>query len=156
MAVQICNKCGEDNKENAMICSSCSNPLAGSKVIGTPDKEKDDLLFRKNDMKFCSHCGEKTEEGSMRCKRCGTLTVKTPSSGGYYAPYPSSVSGSSGPSGCAMALLIGGTIIIPLVGLIVGGIYAFDDDTDKRDAGMILLGIGAFMIVLWIFLGLIT
>lgn len=57
--------------------------------------------------------------------------------------------------GCALPLLYIATFFIPLVGLIVGGIYSLNDDPEKSSAGKGLLIFGIVMIFIGILVGAI-
>ncbi|WP_028548908.1 hypothetical protein [Paenibacillus sp. UNC451MF] len=141
MAYIVCSNCNEENPETAAVCGNCSHPLLGSKVLGTRNSEK----TKTAQTKFCSHCSEKLEEGSYKCRFCGHMTVTSPAQTSYrYYSAPSS------DNGCAVILLFIVTFIIPIVGLIVGGIFALNDDPDKSSVGKGLLIFGLVMIVIQI------
>lgn len=44
MAVKICDNCGEDNKENSIVCKTCSKILNDANIKGTLDSEKKSKL----------------------------------------------------------------------------------------------------------------
>jgi len=151
MAVKTCLSCGEANSENAIQCIVCSSSLKDAPIEGTRDTDKNlDQLFGKKSAN-CWHCHEKVEEGALKCKYCGSTVLKpTRDNGRYYES-----SSASSQDGCAVLLLYVATFIIPLVGLIVGGIFAFSDDPGKQDLGKGLLIFGLVIIVLFVVLGLI-
>lgn len=138
MAVKTCPNCGESNKETALQCVVCSRSLQDAPLEGTPDEEKrfSGLLSPTRTPTHCSHCHERLEPDAIRCKYCGSVVAKPPRTTPRYLYGSGS---GSGPDGCAVALLFVATLIIPLVGLIVGGIFAFSDDDDKRAVGKGLL-----------------
>jgi hypothetical protein len=115
-----------------------------AELVGIPDHEKH-LAFSRE--RICSHCGETYKDESTKCRYCGTpYTAKVIPS--QHRSYSSSGSDSGG---CAMLLLFIATFFIPLVGLIVGGIFAFSDDPDKKSMGTALLVFGLIMVVVGIF-----
>jgi ribosomal protein L40E len=153
MAVKVCTACGEANKETAHICIVCSESLKAIVPVGTLDSEKQEYEFSPNKRSpICKHCNEKVEEGALKCRYCGTLISRVKPSKSVYATHYAS---NTSPDGCAVALLFIATFIVPLVGLIVGGIFAFNDDVEKQDLGKLLLGFGLAMIVVDIVLVLI-
>lgn len=145
MAVKVCPNCGEGNKESALLCVVCGHSLREVEPQGTrnSDKQYNGGTIRKPTK--CSHCQEPLEEGAMKCKYCGTMVSRAPSAHTYsrydeelLSPIPDSFS---------MTLIVISTIIIPIVGLIVGGVASFSDDSDKRDSGKMLLILGMGMIL---------
>lgn len=147
MAVKICPGCGEGNKETAHVCVVCSSSLRDVVPQGTlnSDKKYSGSLSKSS---VCSHCHESLEEGALKCKYCGTLVSRAPSSNTYQydedlTPIPDNV---------AMTLIVISTIVIPIVGLIVGGVVSFSDDRGKQDTGKMLLIVGLVMIVVQLFL----
>lgn len=150
MAVKVCNRCGEDNSESAAICISCSSSLKDVKLIGTLNSEKtEELELKSKSSRICSHCNEKLNAHETKCRYCGTpysSKIKTSTTSSYYE---NNQGGGDG-FGCATVLLFIATFFIPLVGLIVGGIFAFSDDPDKQSIGKGLLIFGLIMIVLGI------
>lgn len=137
MAVKSCMNCGEDNQETAVLCIHCHHSLAGSAAFGVPDSEK---RYGSRAKVICSQCSERLEEGAFKCRYCGSLTVQPSRSRKSY-DYPAASEGS------ALFLLFASTFLIPLVGLIVGGFYALDDDAGKSDIGKGLLLFGLVMVV---------
>jgi uncharacterized membrane protein YvbJ len=142
MAVKVCRSCGGDNKENAIICVSCNKTLQDATLIGTLDFDKSQNTLKSTSIKYCTKCSEKLEVGALKCKYCGTLTIK--------AKHPSSnyYSQQSYGSEKSYFLLYLVTFIMPIVGLIVGGIFTFDDDPEKSAAGKGILIFGIIMIVI--------
>lgn len=108
------------------------------------DKEYETLLAAKNRPVICRHCHEENEPDALTCKVCGSLIsrAKRPRT---YLPRRYE---QSGPDGCAIALLFIATFLIPFVGLIIGGIFLFSDDENKRDTGKVLMIFGIAMILL--------
>lgn len=154
MAVKICKHCGEANKETAYICIVCSSSLQDVDPVGTLDADKKYegvLLGSKNKVTTCSHCHETVEPDAQKCKYCGAWITRSKPAVTYHEPeYTQSRS-----DGCAVALIFVATFFIPLVGLIVGGIFAFSEDEDKKSLGKALLIFGLIMIALGILVGLV-
>lgn len=147
MAVKICPGCGEGNKETAHVCVVCSSSLREVVPQGTLNSDK---KYSESSSKssVCSHCHESLEEGVLKCKYCGTLVSRTASSNTYH--YDEELSPI--PDNTAMTLIVISTIIIPIVGLIVGGVVSFSDDRYKQDTGKMLLILGLVMIIVQLFL----
>lgn len=144
MAVKPCPKCGESNSSSAYICLVCGTSLKDVDAVGTPEGEKP--YFQRASRSVCNHCGEMNDADALKCKYCGSTLSRVSRPRSYY---PSSGSDSYG---CAVVLLFVATFFIPLVGLIVGGIFAFNDDPDKSSIGKALLIFGLFMIFIGFFL----
>lgn len=140
MAVKVCNSCGEDNKENAIICVSCNKSLQNAIIKGTLELDKDQNTLKSNSIKFCSKCNEKLEDGALKCRYCGTPTIKV-----KYSPSAQQLYAGRGKSYFLLYLV---TFIIPIVGLIVGGIFSFDNDPEKSAAGNGILIFGIILIVI--------
>ncbi|WP_248926840.1 zinc ribbon domain-containing protein [Paenibacillus hamazuiensis] len=151
MAVKICKGCGESNPENAHLCVVCSSSLKEAPTFGTPDADKQLTGVLTGSRHTCWYCSEKTDEGALKCKFCGS-TLMRPSrpAGSGYTYYGSS---GSSPGGCAVVLLFVATLLVPIVGLIVGGIFAFSDDPGKQDIGKALLVFGLIVLLLGIVVG---
>ncbi|WP_135553882.1 double zinc ribbon domain-containing protein [Paenibacillus cymbidii] len=154
MAVKTCPGCGEANKETALQCVVCSRSLSGVRLEGTPEEDKQfsGILSRGQAPSHCRECGEKLAADATRCKYCGSVVIRAPRRATAY--YSGERSG-GGPDGCALALLFVATVIIPLVGLIVGGIFAFSDDDDKRATGKGLLITALAVIFIYILIGIL-
>ncbi|QGQ96167.1 hypothetical protein EHS13_15425 [Paenibacillus psychroresistens] len=141
MAVKVCSSCGEDNKENAVICASCNKTLHDATIRGTLDSDKNQNSSTKSSIKFCSKCNERLEVGALKCKYCQTPTIKAKKAPTTYNSQQTYGSGKS------YFLLYLVTFLIPFIGLIVGGIISFDDDPEKSEAGKGILIFGIIMIV---------
>ncbi|OBR66507.1 hypothetical protein A7K91_03415 [Paenibacillus oryzae] len=150
MAVKVCNQCGEDNSESATVCVGCSSSIKDVKPVGTLNSEKTeevDLKSKSKSSRICSHCNERFNANETKCRYCGTpysSKIMTSTTSSYYE---NNQGGGDG-FGCATVLLFIATFFIPLVGLIVGGIFAFNDDPDKQSIGKGLLIFGLIMVVL--------
>jgi uncharacterized membrane protein YvbJ len=151
MAYKVCSNCIEENSETASVCFKCSHPLHTAELVGIPFKEKTQrsLIHRKKE--FCQNCSERLDEEALKCKYCGTMTVTAPNN--YNRDYSYTRSNIN----AAIVLLYTATLFIPLVGLIVGGFYALDNDPEKSDIGKGLVIFGLIMLIvsflLWQALG---
>lgn len=145
MAVKVCPGCGEGNKESAFVCVVCGSSLKDVVPQGTMNSDKDfvgSLSGRRKQATHCSHCEQPLEEGAMKCRYCGTLTTRSAPEPSHYYEEARSV-----PDSAAMTMLVISTILIPVVGLIVGGVASFDEDENKQDTGKLLLGLGLGVLV---------
>jgi ribosomal protein L40E len=149
LAVKICKKCGESNSEGSLICVVCGSSLKDAPIEGTPNSAKEFSGISKSDSSTCQNCNERLEPGSLKCKYCGTVVSKRVVGPHYYKDNTSN-------DGCATILLFLATFFVPIVGLIVGGIFAFSDDSNKQDLGKALLIFGLIMIVIAIIVGLVV
>lgn len=140
MASKICTNCGESNSENAFICVQCSSTLKDSLVLGIPDALK--TIEKKEEKRICSHCNEEVGIDDIKCRYCGTVFIQK-SKKDYYIPKVDSDSNFVS----ATILLYIATLFIPIVGLIVGGMFAFNDDYEKQIIGKGLLIFGLIMIL---------
>lgn len=145
MAVKVCPACGEGNKEAAYVCVVCGSSLKDVEPQGTwnSDKEFGGSLSGKRASSHCGHCQQPMEEGALKCKYCGTLSTRpTPASSHYFEE------GRAVPDSSSMTMLVIATLLLPFVGMIVGGVAAFSDDENKQDTGKLLLGLGLGILVI--------
>lgn len=141
MASKICGKCGESNSTGAVYCVACSASLKDADVIGESSQEKNYNLFRsKKRPARCLHCSQPLQQGQLRCSYCGTVNTKDISRPRI------DYDRSSGVNGCAVALVFLITLLIPLVGLIVGAIFAFSENEDKKMVGIGMMVFGLLVI----------
>lgn len=110
--------------------------------------------------KICEKCGESNAAGALLCISCGSSlkdvpveNIKSSAEETSNIEMPQYHYNSTSNNGCAIVLLFIATFLIPIVGLVVGGIFAFSDDDDKQSIGTALLGFGLFMIVISIVIG---
>ena len=116
---------------------------------GTPNDSKEYTLLNVAQKKIaCWHCSELADRDAIKCKYCGSTLVKQTTDARRY--YPSEEEG----TGLGVILLYNVTLFIPLIGLIVGGIYVFNDDPYKRGRGTALLLFAIGVIVLFYVLGI--
>jgi hypothetical protein len=151
MAVKLCSYCGESNREEAFMCVVCGSSLKGAELQGTPDAEKEFTGIVAGKPTVCRGCGEKLEPEALKCEYCGDVAIRAPRKPTIYIYREGSASG----DGCAVALVFIATCIIPLVGLIVGGIFAFSDDRSKQNISKGLLVFRLIMIVVQIMAGIL-
>ena len=88
---------------------------------------------------YCAKCGKSIPNDSVFCPECGYSLGKV-------GPAASSLAVAE--HGVSEALNIGtivGSIILPLIGIIMGIIYLRDGNPDKKKAGKVwlLVGVGA-------------
>ena len=122
-------KCGIKLFPEAAFCSSC-----GASVEPMPSPDVRPAAPPVRPKIFCPQCGTELPGDAFFCSECGKA-VK---------PLMREVSDEKWGGG-TMALLIIGTILIPLVG-IVAGIYGLRKEAKRRQGGL-LLGLGIFMVL---------
>ncbi|MDB5083399.1 MAG: hypothetical protein JWN30_285 [Bacilli bacterium] len=150
MAFKVCKKCGEMNKENAVICY-CGTSLMDVEIQGTKESEKKYTAFTNaasEPIRFCPYCKEAAKEGVFTCKNCGNIITKPSKGPSYVQHYYDDVD-----DGTRILLYII-TFLFPIVGLIVGGVYSASDSTSKQSFGKNLLVFGISMIVIGFVIGL--
>ena len=94
---------------------------------------------------FCPKCGTSNPDEARFCGKC-SAPIQTP--GPLTHPPPPAPGSTAVSQGMKIGISIG-TIIVPLLGLIMGGIYMADANPEKKAAGKLWLLIGAGMIVLY-------
>ena len=95
---------------------------------------------------FCPSCGKENVDSAEFCGNCGTALKKSVAGGstpvvGLKAP-PEAVSGGMKWGITAVSVLI------PLVGIVMGVIYLRDENPEKKAVGKLWLGVGIGMAVL--------
>ena len=103
---------------------------------------------------FCPSCSHKNVDEAKFCAKCGAPLRMPP------APPPSTpshVSSPVSPSGAGPVVSNGmkwgitaGTIVFPLLGLVMGVIYMRDANLEKKAVGKLWLGVGIGVMVLYI------
>lgn len=102
---------------------------------------------------FCPKCGTSNPDEAKFCGKC-SAPIQQPGPGPQPQPPPPALPGSKGVSqGMKIGISIG-TIVIPLLGLIMGAIYMADANREKKSAGKLWLLIGAGMILLYCLIAL--
>lgn len=157
MALKNCIKCNTDNKPDAVICINCGSSLKDSTIIG---ESKTDT-----NISYCPNCKEKLKSNSRNCSNCGTFIAKTNTTAYYspnisqyvkrnrsnYSEYKKSYSyANSDESIKALLYII--TFLMPVIGLIIGGVYTSSENPEKQNIGKTLLKFGLIMLVICGFL----
>lgn len=124
MAVKICPKCKESNKENATSCINCGESLVNVDSIGVADDEK----VIKTVLDRCPHCDKRLNGSFKKCPYCGNDLTKT--NNRYYAVNH----GASGDVGIYIL-----SFFIPLAGIIIGAIWLASND--KQEEGGTAIGL---------------
>lgn len=129
MAVKICPKCGESNKENATSCIECGESLLSINSVGVSDKDKRVKIGYER----CPHCDKKLDGSPLKCPYCGT-DLSRKSTNRYYA-----VNRGSNKGGNVGIYIL--SVLIPLVGLIIGAIWLSSDDKKEEGGTAIALAV---------------
>lgn len=104
-------------------------------------------------MKVCPSCGFENTDEDRFCAQCGnTLVAPQPE------PVPSSLAepGAGAPAPVRSGqvdptlkvIILIGTLLVPLLGIIMGAIYLGDPSPEKKAVGKLWLGVGIGMAVL--------
>lgn len=147
MAIQICSNCGYSNEKSASVCIVCSHSLKDASLQGTPeeDKQYNGILAVKQVELTCSECNGNVEQGSTECKNCGSM-ISNQIASEKSDDRPTEEQASERNIGCTTLLIvIIATAIYPIVGILVGGVYAFNNDKEKRGVGIALLVLGLLL-----------
>lgn len=98
---------------------------------------------------FCPKCGHRNPDEAKFCGRCGESTVAP-----VAAPLGADPSGKAGESGAvSTGMKVGisiATVVIPLIGIVMGILYLRDANPQKKSAGRLWLWIGIGMIVFYL------
>jgi hypothetical protein len=93
---------------------------------------------------YCTKCGKNIPDDSVFCPECGYSLGKVGPAG-------------PGPAGPAQAVsgalnigIIAGSVILPLLGIVMGIIYLRDSNPDKQKAGKTWLWVGIGAAVFWV------
>jgi len=138
---KVCSKCGEINPGNSAHCNSCYTSLKDATI-------KEDVTSRENiiikRIKKCSNCGKENKLNAYNCVHCGNILAKGSSeiNTNTHTNYKSSQSNNSG---CFVYII---SLLIPLVGFIVGAIWLASDDYDKNTQGKTCIILGLVSVVL--------
>ena len=100
---------------------------------------------------YCPKCGAENVEEAKFCGSCGNALALRKE------PLQSSVGPASESKAVSSELKIGviiGTIIIPLIGLIMGGMYINDNSDEKKKVGRLWLFTGLGMVVIYCLIAL--
>ena len=97
---------------------------------------------------FCPKCGQQNPEEAKFCGKCGAAVSAAPvSQADRVAPEAAKDTGviSQGMKNG----MIAASIILPIVGIVVGIIYMLDANPEKKEAGKLWLIIGIVAAVIW-------
>lgn len=136
-------------------CPGCKNPMKipdptkavrEAEAYHEPSQhaQATNILVQTNQTVYCRNCGKPMAALAAFCVSCG-VPVNT----GADDNITDIISPSSGFSTAHMTLLIIGTILIPFIGIIGGILGLIFNKGKKKSQSGILLGIGAFMAILY-------
>jgi hypothetical protein len=100
---------------------------------------------------FCPSCSHKNFDEAKFCAKCGA-PMRVPAAS---SPPPASQVIST-PGGVPIVSngmkwgITAGTVVFPLLGLVMGVIYMRDPDREKKAVGKLWLGVGIGVVVLYI------
>jgi uncharacterized membrane protein YvbJ len=100
---------------------------------------------------ICPQCGEHNPDDARYCGNCGA-SMRT------IAPEPTSPEATNRPS-VSKELKLGitvATVVVPIVGIVMGIIYMVDSDPAKKSAGRLWLSVAGIMFLIYCFLSLLT
>lgn len=104
----------------------------------------------------CSKCGAENPDEARFCGKCGEGLAAEPQARPEPPEGPPLKQAAPGAdvglppvAGGVNLLVILGTIIVPMVGIILGVIYLNDADPRKKSAGKLWLALGVGMMVVW-------
>lgn len=98
---------------------------------------------------YCPTCGQQNPDEAKFCGKCGAaMSAAAPKSApGTETPAPVKDTGVISP-GMKNGMIIA-SILLPLVGIVVGIVFMLDDNPEKKDAGKRWLIIGIVALVVW-------
>jgi uncharacterized membrane protein YvbJ len=96
---------------------------------------------------FCPKCGQQNPDEAKFCGKCGAAVSVAPAVPGRPSPEPPKDTGVITPG--MKNGMIAASIILPIVGIVVGIIYMLDDNPQKKEAGKLWLIIGIVAGVIW-------
>jgi len=99
---------------------------------------------------FCPSCGHKNVDEAKFCAKCGaSVHVQTVPVSPVSPPIASPGVASTVPNGMKWGI-VAGSVIFPLVGIVMGIIYMRDANPDKKAVGKLWLGVGIGMVLLYL------
>src|SRR5437016_11027853 len=105
----------------------------------------------------CAKCGHANPDVAQFCGKCGT--VMSTVGGAAPRPYDEGPSSSSAAPAVSQEMKIGiilGTLLIPLLGIILGIIFMADSNPQKKAVGRLWLLVGIGVVVLYcVFAGML-
>jgi hypothetical protein len=97
---------------------------------------------------FCPKCGQQNPDEAKFCGKCGAAVSVAPASQSTHAvPETAKDTGVITPG--MKNGMIAASIILPIVGIVVGIIYMLDANPQKKEAGKLWLIIGIVAGVIW-------
>ena len=102
----------------------------------------------------CPNCGQENPAEAKFCGKCATR-LTAPVTPGPSGPIGPPASGADVPQGLKIGVIIG-SIIMPLLGIIMGLIYMNDPSPTKKAAGKIWLYVGIGVVAFWCVCGLVS
>lgn len=97
---------------------------------------------------FCPKCGQQNPDEAKFCGKCGAAVSAAPASQPNRAvPEAAKDTGVISPG--MKNGMIAASIILPIVGIVVGIIYLLDANPEKKEAGKLWLIIGIVAAVIW-------
>ena len=130
MAKKVCKKCGEDNWASASMCVVCGESLKSCEIVG----ENTEAIDGVSGKRICSQCGEEIKVNSTNCPYCGGFVSKVKKSN--KVPMSCYQNEKNDKSNVLIYIL---SFLIPLVGLIWGGIFLMKEDSYKKESGTICI-----------------
>ena len=137
-----CTACGNENPKDGKFCSGCGASLSVSTASSTGVESAEVPMTEDRrqlgpDEHFCSSCGEIIKKLAEICPKCGVRLKDA----------PDSKKDSGKPSPFWKVIWIIGSLLIPLVGLIVGIKYFFTKN--RRRYGCLLFCLGVISVIMW-------
>lgn len=95
---------------------------------------------------YCPSCGQSNPDEAKFCGKCGAPVAA--------APKPvHAVSGAAKETGVVSqqmkTWMMVASIVLPIVGIVVGIVYLLDDNPEKKEAGKLWLIVGIIAAVVW-------
>ena len=103
---------------------------------------------------YCPKCGQQNPAEAKFCGTCGT-TMSVAAAGPQPQPQPAAAgAGAAGASGGVVSSglktgMIVASIVLPIVGIIMGIVFLLDPNPEKKAAGKLWLIIGIIAGVVW-------
>lgn len=97
---------------------------------------------------FCPSCGQSNPDEAKFCGKCGAAVSAPPPPKPIHA-----VSGAATDTGVVSQTMktwmLVASIVLPLVGIVVGIVYLLDENPEKKAAGKLWLIVGIVAMVIW-------
>ena len=104
---------------------------------------------------YCAKCGFENPDEARFCGKCAALMPRVPGAPAPagYGPTPPLADANAVPSGLKLGIGIS-SVIIPLLGFIMGIIYMIDSNPAKKSAGKLWLLLGVAGMVMYCVFGM--